>query len=305
MKRVRCVIAVSSEAQVINLSWENGMQNLEANGTVKAAMTRAWNSGKTVVYCAGNQSTNIAYDASTYTGAICVGGINKNNGFYSGANYGTRVDMAAAGESITLGGNASTSPWAYKTMLVSGTSFASPLVAGAVAIVRKYTTDKNQVRDILIWSSDWTYGSTRPMNSGYQGTGSTLNKTRVLNAKSAAWIASSYNASFPVQIYRPASVVYTQTKLPDNSWTNNDWFPTNLLSSFTAVGSVECWDYNNTGGKWAGSYVKFRERRMSSAQVRGTPYLLDAQGTNRQAVQNELANAMDQGWVNSVTVSLP
>lgn len=212
--------------------------------------------------------------------------------------------MAAAAENITLGSNNASSPWAYKTEKQSGTSFASPLVAGAAAIVRNYTADKNQVREAIIWTSDWAFGGTRPMNSGYQGAGSTLNKTRILNARSAAWLAASYNASYPTQVYRPASVNYTQMKFSNNAWNNGAWYPTNLLVSFTSVGSVECWDYNNTGGKWAGSHVKFKNRRYSDGLVRGTPWLKDAQGTTRQNQENELPNAMDQAWVNSATVNL-
>lgn len=116
--------ADASGAQVINLSWANGSANLEANGIIRAAMNRAWNNGRTVVYCAGNSSTQISYDPTIYTGAICVGGIGKNNGFYSATNWGTRVDLAAAAENITLGSSNASSPWAYKTEKQSGTSFA-------------------------------------------------------------------------------------------------------------------------------------------------------------------------------------
>gem|GEM_PF-4048668 len=135
-----------------------------------------------------------------------------------------------------------------------------------------------------------------------------MKKIRVLNARSAAWVASSYNPGFPVQIYRPASADHTQIKWGTQSGqASSEWFEANLLVGFSAVGTIEAWDYNHPSdayGKWAGAYTKFKNRRIYGYSVMGTAYLLDAQDIVRQAVQNPAFNATQTGWVNGQYVNL-
>ncbi|KAG9184938.1 oryzin [Alternaria panax] len=101
-----------------------------------AAITAAWGNGVLVVTAAGNENSP-ASDSSPCRSpeVICVGNVRRDNRRHSGAggsNYGPEVDIFAAGTDIT-----SLSPrndTALRT--TTGTSMASPAVAGLVSYLR-------------------------------------------------------------------------------------------------------------------------------------------------------------------------
>lgn len=112
---------------VLNLS-------LYADGaTVASAVADCIDAGMVVVVSAGNEMSDAILVPATVADVICVGGIKANDTpYYTGAhgtNHGSRVDLLAAAERVwTAGFDADD---AYR--LWSGTSFAAPLVSGAVA----------------------------------------------------------------------------------------------------------------------------------------------------------------------------
>jgi hypothetical protein len=300
--------AIEQGAQVINLSLTSPNTNLEAFSVIREAMTAAWAAGITVVYCAGNDEAPIGYDPALYTGAICVGGINKENNPYlithgNGSSFGSRVDLAAAAQHVTITKNSTVYPFATFTTLGSGTSISSPLVAGAAAMVRYYTNNVASVRDYLIYSSDWTTSAGATMNSN---SGAALSDgTRVLNAGSAVRLAATYNSGYPFQFYRPASVEYTQLNFPDYSYRNEGWFPSNILTSFSGNGfTVNTNDYNNSAYHWAGSSAIFRRQRIYIQDVKGYPYLIDAEGSVIKSSYNTDPTANTKGWVNPRSFAL-
>lgn len=123
-------------ARVINCSWENG--NLSGLG---AAVTAAANAGVSVVVAAGNRNgTSQAFNyLSTRGDCVDVASVDPNDVRALLSNYGTWVDVSAAGSGIvsTL---SSTSPVPYTPTYgsASGTSFAAPLVAGIIALYQSW-----------------------------------------------------------------------------------------------------------------------------------------------------------------------
>ena len=125
--------AVSSGAKIINASWGGGPYN----ALLDAAIGRAEAAGVLVVTAAGNGGSNTDtspfYPAGYVTGhgnVVTVAATTRSDGLASFSNYGrSTVTLAAPGESIY-----STLPnGAYGTK--SGTSMATPFVAGAAAVL--------------------------------------------------------------------------------------------------------------------------------------------------------------------------
>jgi subtilisin family serine protease len=99
--------------------------------TVNAAVAGAFNKGVTMVVAAGNSNADAClYSPSSEPTAITVGATTSSDARASYSNYGSCVDVFAPGSSIT-------SAWytsATATNTISGTSMASPHVAGVAAL---------------------------------------------------------------------------------------------------------------------------------------------------------------------------
>jgi len=102
-----------------------------ASTTLNNACNNADSAGVLVVAAAGNDGLD-AKNTSPCSAAqtLCVGATDSTNAMASYSNYGTTVDVAAPGSSIKSAW--STADNAYNT--ISGTSMATPAVAGQAAI---------------------------------------------------------------------------------------------------------------------------------------------------------------------------
>ncbi|KAF4672049.1 Suppressor of the cold-sensitive snRNP bioproteinsis mutant brr1-1 [Perkinsus chesapeaki] len=110
------------------------------------ALRRAEDRGIIVVSAAGNDNTDAERDEAAY-----------NLSDYS--NYGNRVDLAAFGDNIYAGPNA-----VGKHYLVSGTSFAAPMVTGAAAILLSMGAERSVVKRLLLEGADHFDSPGRPLN---------------------------------------------------------------------------------------------------------------------------------------------
>ncbi|MBI2380526.1 MAG: S8 family serine peptidase [Gammaproteobacteria bacterium] len=111
---------------VANMSLGGG-----ASQSIDDAVARMTNAGVTVVVAAGNDSSNACnYSPARAPSAITVGSTTSSDGMSSFSNYGSCVDIFAPGSSITSVGISSNTA----TASMSGTSMASPHVAGGAAL---------------------------------------------------------------------------------------------------------------------------------------------------------------------------
>jgi subtilisin family serine protease len=101
------------------------------SSAVNTAVQNSINSGVTYVVAAGNSAADAcAYSPSSAPAAITVGASGGTDVQASFSNYGTCVDLYAPGLSVLSAWNTDD----YATGTASGTSMASPHVAGAAAL---------------------------------------------------------------------------------------------------------------------------------------------------------------------------
>jgi subtilisin family serine protease len=120
------VTANHSGPSVANMSLGGGVST-----TLDAAVRRSIASGVTYAVAAGNSSTTASSSSpARVTEAITVGATTSTDAKASYSNYGSVLDIFAPGSSITAGWHTSDTA----TNTISGTSMATPHVAGAAAI---------------------------------------------------------------------------------------------------------------------------------------------------------------------------
>ncbi|TXS44482.1 S8 family peptidase [Streptomyces sp. t39] len=120
------VTANHSGPSVANLSLGGGVST-----TLDAAVRRSIASGVTYAVAAGNSNANASsFSPARVTEAITVGATTSTDARASYSNYGAVLDIFAPGSSITAGWHTSDTA----TNTISGTSMATPHVAGAAAV---------------------------------------------------------------------------------------------------------------------------------------------------------------------------
>lgn len=127
--------AISQKADVINMSLGGPMES----PILEEAVKKAVDAGITIVAAAGNDyGESISYPAA-YEGVISVSATNDKNKLAEFSSYGAYVDIAAPGEAV------------YSTMYdllkgstfaaMSGTSMATPVVAGVASLIKSKYPD--------------------------------------------------------------------------------------------------------------------------------------------------------------------
>ncbi|MFF7260019.1 S8 family peptidase [Streptomyces sp. NPDC008159] len=120
------VTANHSGPSVANMSLGGG-----ASAALDTAVRNSIASGVTYAVAAGNSSANASsYSPARVTEAITVGATTNTDARASYSNYGSVLDIFAPGSSITAGWYTSDTA----TNTISGTSMATPHVAGAAAV---------------------------------------------------------------------------------------------------------------------------------------------------------------------------
>ena len=145
--------AVDHDARIINIS----LGGPAADPTEQAAVKYATDHGVLVVAAAGNQASSAKSYPAAWPGVIAVGATDvSRGGRASFSNYGSWVTLAAPGTGIY-----STTPRSGSQLFAAryasgqGTSFSSPLVAGAAALLEAVNPSSTaaEVRGALVASA--------------------------------------------------------------------------------------------------------------------------------------------------------
>jgi type VII secretion-associated serine protease mycosin len=128
--------AADHGATVINMS----VGGFPYSQGVQDAITYAWNKGIVLVGAAGNNNRDEKFYPASMANVVSVSATQVNDEFSHWSSYGDAVDVSAPGSSVqttncTVCTYAEHNTWGSHTY-ISGTSFATPNVAGVVALIR-------------------------------------------------------------------------------------------------------------------------------------------------------------------------
>ena len=150
--------AVADGARVINMS----LGATDYSQALADAVQAAWAAGVVIVAGAGNDGTTAQFYPAALDNVVAVGAFDENHLRASFSNYGSWVDIAAPGSNILstyplskceeVGTPGEIGCYAW----LSGTSMATPHVAGAAALLwaRGDVTSNTQVMDLLLRTAD-------------------------------------------------------------------------------------------------------------------------------------------------------
>jgi type VII secretion-associated serine protease mycosin len=129
------VWAANNGAHIINMS----VGGFPYSSVVNDAVNYAWNKGVVLVGAAGNNNRREDFYPASYPNVVSVSATQMNGEFSHWSSYGPKVDVSAPGSSIFTT-NCTVSPCVYatsgETIPISGTSFATPNVAGVLALIK-------------------------------------------------------------------------------------------------------------------------------------------------------------------------
>lgn len=181
--------AVDSGAQVINLS----LGSQATTQTLANAVDYAWSKGVVVVAAAGNDGNTNKFYPAAYSNVIATGSTDSSDNKSNTSSYGDWVDVFAPGANVSstrmTGGYGSG----------SGTSYASPFVAGLAGLILSYKPKltNQQVVDLILNNTDL-------LEFPNIGTVKRINAKKALDAASTT-SESSIDTPVAVKFYSPAN----------------------------------------------------------------------------------------------------
>jgi type VII secretion-associated serine protease mycosin len=127
--------AANRGADVINMS----VGGFPYSQAIQDAVSHAWRKGAVLVAAAGNNGRSENFYPASYDHVVSVSATQPEDEFSRWSSFGPKVDVTAPGSSVlTTNCTSSGCPhrdWGSHTY-ISGTSFATPNVAGVVALIR-------------------------------------------------------------------------------------------------------------------------------------------------------------------------
>jgi thermitase len=157
--------AVDNGADVINMSL--GIKHLGGGLPHEDIIKYALSKNVTIVAASGNDGTSEKYYPGALPGVIAVGAVDSGGEVTSFTSYGANISVIAPG--VRIYSSYVNNTYAY----ASGTSQASPFVAGAVALMKSYALEKGKklsnehIRYIFKSTSDKIDSRLRNEKAGY------------------------------------------------------------------------------------------------------------------------------------------
>jgi len=264
--------AADHGAKVINLSLGGS-----GSTTLQNAVDYAWNKGVFLACAAGNSNTSSTANAypAAYPNCFAIASTNSSDARSSFSNYGSWVEVAAPGEGIYSTWNNS----GYNT--ISGTSMATPHVAGLAGLLASQGLTNAQIRDRICSTADhisgtgtyWTCGRINAYNAV---TGSTPTPTptptpppggnKIVNGGfengTSPWVQSSSGGYQLIDTTRPhtgarsaylggynsgTDTIYQTITLPSNGTLTYWWYMSTSESGPTAYDYLRVRLYNSSG----------------------------------------------------------
>lgn len=205
------IYAAVSGADIINMSWGGPGSSTTAQNVVNYAVGE----GCILIAAAGNDNVNTQFYPAAYNHVVSVAATTSSNTKASFSNYGSWIDISAPGNNIysTTVGNT------YGNK--SGTSMASPMVAGLAGLMK--SLNPNMPNSDLINCLITTTVNINAQNPSYIGQ---LGSGRIDAAAAMACVSTSLNnppvADFSANftaISAGGSVVFTnQSTYNPTSW---------------------------------------------------------------------------------------
>lgn len=258
------------------------------------AVKRSIADGITYVVAAGNSSALACdYSPARVPEAITVGSTTNTDVFSSFSNYGSCVDILAPGSNITSAWHTSTTA----TNTISGTSMASPHVAGVAALYRqvnpsvspatvanaivtnatanKITSVPTGTPNLLLYSlfiTTTTPPAAPTLSSPANGA------TGVSTSPTLTWNASSGAASYRLQV--STSSTFTTTIADQSGITVTSYSLTGL-----SAGTIYYWRANATNSAGTSSWSSVWSFTTASQPCPGTLYTGTLSGTGAAQIQ--------------------
>ncbi len=171
------VYAADNGASVINMSWGSERRSF----VIQDAIDYAYAHGVVLVAAAGNSQKPAAIFPAAYRKVIAVASTEQNQQRFYQSNFGASIDIGAPGNVIL------STQIDNQYRLLTGTSMASPHVAGVAALLlaKRPALTHEEVRHILINTADPVYQEdSDELDERFVGAG-TVNAERALFASGA------------------------------------------------------------------------------------------------------------------------
>ncbi len=171
------VYTVDNGASVVNMSWGSERRSF----VIQDAIDYAYARGAVLVAAAGNSQKPTAIFPAAYRKVIAVASTEQNQQRFYQSNFGASVDIGAPGNVIL------STQINNQYRLLTGTSMASPHVAGVAALIlaKRPALTHEEVRHILMSTADPVYQEdSDALDEKFVGAG-TVNAERALFASGA------------------------------------------------------------------------------------------------------------------------
>ena len=264
------IYAANNGADVINMSWGGGGSSQYGQNVC----TNAWNAGSILIGGAGNDNVSTQFYPAAYNNVVAVASTNQNDEKSGFSQYGSWIDIAAPGSNI-LSTDAGTG---YQS--TSGTSMASPLVAGLVGLLKSHAPSATQT-DLIncLYSSADDIDAQNPSYIGQLGAGR-------INANAAMNCASSFSTQYDaaiIDVIEPNGAICASSFTPEIVLRNyGSATLTNVTITYDWNGSPQT--YSWTGSLPTGS----SENVVLPSQTGGSgAYTFDAETSNPNGVADE------------------